>query len=241
MAKKKEQIEGVKDRCPTGIKGFDDLCEGGIINDSANLVVGNAGAGKTTFLLQFLYNGAKLYNENGVYVSFEPEVAELHKAGKRQGMDFEELEAKGKCFIVKLNPESSLKEIEKFLTSFVVKNDIKRLCFDPINVFAISLKKGESIRQQLYELVSLMKKLAVCVVIAGEAEEEKSEGQALDEDVVFTKYLVDGVIELYSSGLGGEGDRAVRISKMRMTNHVRGPVGMKITNTGVQVLGKGTL
>ncbi|MBS3090845.1 hypothetical protein J4217_00160 [Candidatus Pacearchaeota archaeon] len=239
MAKKKEETKDKTERCATGIQGFDVLCEGGLIADSANLVVGNAGAGKTTFLLQFLHNGAVKYNEKGLYVSFEPEVAELYKAGRKQGMDFEKLEEEGKCFFLKLADRMNLGEIEKTLTNFVVKNDIKRICFDPINVFAIRLKKDYGIRVQIYNLISLLKKLAVCVVIAGEAEEEKATGEAeLEEDVIFTKYLVDGVIELFSSGLGGEGDRAVRISKMRMTNHVRGPVGMKIDNSGIKVLGK---
>lgn len=240
MAKRKGEKEIEVQRCATGIQGFDGLCEGGLVADSANLVVGNAGAGKTTFLLQFLYNGVMKYDEKGLYVSFEPEVAELYKAGKKQGMDFEALDEQGKCSFLKLDNKMSLKEVEKTLMNFVVKNDIKRICFDPINVFAIGLKDGIGVRSQIYELVSILKKLAVCVVIAGEAEEEKSEGEAsLEEDVIFTKYLVDGVIELFSSGLGGEGDRALRISKMRMTNHTRGPVGMKIDSTGIKVLGKG--
>ena len=50
---RKEEKKGDVERCPTGIAGFDNLCEGGLVADSANLVVGNAGAGKTTFLLQF--------------------------------------------------------------------------------------------------------------------------------------------------------------------------------------------
>lgn len=238
MAKKNKEEEKVG-RCASGISGFDDLCEGGLVYDSANLVVGNAGAGKTTFLLQFLYNGATKYGENGLYVSFEPEVAELYRAARKQGMDFESLEEQKKCFIVRMNNKMSLKDIERTLTGFVVKNDIKRICFDPVNVFAINMEE-RMMRGQIYELVSLFKKLGVCVLIAGEAEEEKSDGSAaLDEDVVFAKYLVDGVIELYSSGLGGEGDRALRISKMRMTNHSRGPVGMKIDGSGMKVLGKG--
>ena len=54
----------------------------------------------------------------------------------------------------------------------------------------------------------------------------------------FTRFLTDGVIDLYSSGLGGVSDRAVRIIKMRRTNHSRGPIPMHITNEGIVVLSK---
>ena len=225
-----------EERCATGISGFDNLCEGGLISDSINLVIGNAGAGKTTFSLQFLNHGASKANENGLYVSFEPEITDLYRAGKKMGLDLETLDKKGKLKFVKFDTNSSIKEMQSKLTSLVAKYDIRRVVFDPINVFAIDLPKEATLRKQIYELASLLKKLNVCVLIAGEADEEKSEGYGLADEITFTKYLVDGVIELYSSGLSGEGDRALRISKMRMTNHFRGPVGMRITSEGVKVL-----
>src|SRR3990170_1283137 len=90
-------------RLVTGIPGFDKLCEGGLIEDSLNLVIGNAGAGKTTFLLQFIYSGAKNNDENGLYISFEPEIRDLYKATQKQGMNIESLKG-GKCTILKVEP-----------------------------------------------------------------------------------------------------------------------------------------
>ena len=37
------------------------------------------------------------------------------------------------------------------------------------------------------------------------------------------------------SGLGGESDRALRITKMRRTDHYRGPIPMEITNQGIKL------
>jgi len=57
-------VKGViTDRCPTGIVGFDKLCRGGFVRQSTNLLVGGPGSGKTTFLLQFLWNGSQLYGD----------------------------------------------------------------------------------------------------------------------------------------------------------------------------------
>lgn len=230
-------VKNKKDRCATGIPGFDELCEGGFVDDCVSLVVGNAGAGKTTFLLQFLYNGASKFNENGLYVSFEQDAEELRKTGLKLGMDFSKLEKDGKCKFVKFNPDMTIKDMQKELIKMITNMDITRICFDPINVFSLQLSRDVSLRKQLYDFLSLVKNLDVCVIIAGESDEEFSEGKHnLSEEIVFCKYLADAVVELFSSGISGTGDRAVRIVKMRMTNHVRGPRGMEITNSGVKVL-----
>ena len=236
MANVKRVIEK-EERCATGISGFDKLCEGGFVSDSINLVLGNAGAGKTTFCLQFLYNGCVKYNENGVFVSFEQDIPDLIRTGKKMGMDFEKLEKEGKCSFVRFNPYMTIKELQKELVKLVTKSDVKRICFDPINVFALEFPKEISLRRQLYDFFNLVKQLDICVVISGESDENEAGGaQSVSEELFFSKYLSDSVTELYSSGIGGDGDRAIRIIKMRMTNHFRGPVGMNLTSKGVNVL-----
>ena len=45
-------------KCPTGIKGFDEITEGGLPQNGITLVSGNAGSGKTLFGIDFLIKGA---------------------------------------------------------------------------------------------------------------------------------------------------------------------------------------
>ena len=49
-------------RVPTGIPHFDNLINGGLRDNSINLVAGSAGSGKTIFTIQFLINGIEKYN-----------------------------------------------------------------------------------------------------------------------------------------------------------------------------------
>ncbi|MHB1309302.1 MAG: ATPase domain-containing protein, partial [Limisphaerales bacterium] len=58
-------------KCPTGIKGFDQITEGGLPKNRITLISGSAGSGKTLFGLDFLIKGAIHYNEPGVCISFE--------------------------------------------------------------------------------------------------------------------------------------------------------------------------
>ena len=53
-------------KCPTGIKGFDEITEGGLPKNRTTLVSGNAGSGKTLFGIDFLIKGATSYNEPGL-------------------------------------------------------------------------------------------------------------------------------------------------------------------------------
>lgn len=224
-----------KERCGTGILGFDKLCQGGLIKDSINLILGNAGAGKTTFLLQFLYNGATKYNENGLFISFEQDSEEIMKTGRKLGMNFEKM--KDKIEIMKYDPDLPIKEMQKKMMKTFIEKNIKRVCLDPINVFALEISKDQSIRRLIYDFLKVLKKLDICVLISGESDEEHDgTTRSVMEEISFCKYLSDSVIELFSSGISGSGDRAIRILKMRETNHVRGPLGMQLTDTGVVVL-----
>jgi circadian clock protein KaiC len=57
-------------KCPTGIKGFDEITEGGLPKNRTTLVSGSAGSGKTLLGIDFLINGAVDYKEPGVFMSF---------------------------------------------------------------------------------------------------------------------------------------------------------------------------
>ncbi len=66
-------------RIPSGIPGFDQIVGGGLIRDRVYLLGGPAGAGKTIFSTQFLYNGISKYNENGIYVVLEETPQQLRE------------------------------------------------------------------------------------------------------------------------------------------------------------------
>lgn len=229
------------DRCPSGVPGFDNIAEGGFVRGSLNSILGDAGAGKTIFLLSFLYHGAVEHKENGIYVSFEPDVVDLYKDAQRFGWDFQKLDSLGKVKFFKISPHTQAAEIKRELTKLIAKYDIKRVCFDPIGLFQAGEENGAKIRMEIFDLMSLLKRLNVTVLLADENPNigENSGGMAsADQKSQYTRFLADGLVDIFSSGLGGVGDRAVRITKMRRTSHSRGPVPMKISDDGMEVLSK---
>ena len=104
-------VTGVIDRCPTGIAGFDKLCQGGFVRNSYNFIVGGPGSGKSTFLLQFLWNGVTKFGENGLYCSFEPDIVETVNDGMAYGWDFSKLSSEGKIKFMRFSPQTSIDEL----------------------------------------------------------------------------------------------------------------------------------
>jgi|SRR3989344_3217826 len=231
------------ERCPTGIPGFDVLCNGGLVRNSINAVLGGPGAGKTIFCLQFLYNGVAKFRENGLYISFEPDVIEIFKDAAIFGWDFQKLDSAGLCRVMRVSPLTDTQELKDELTKAIAKFQIRRICLDPVGLFRADVENSAKLRMMLFDLTSLLKRLNVTVLLADETAASDSEEigmAASDAKEQYIKFLVDGIIDLYSSGLGGVGDRAVRIAKMRRTNHSRGPQPMQITNQGIQIISEQT-
>jgi circadian clock protein KaiC len=226
------------ERCASGIPGFDKLCLGGFVRNSVSAVAGGPGSGKSLFLLNFLWNGLQM-NENGLYVSFEPDLMDVALDCYAMGWNFSKYEKEGKCKFLRLSPLTQQKEIEKQIMDIVSKHSIQRVCIDPISSLALRLENEAEIRERIYELCSLLKRLKVTVLLSdeihGESSMDFSSGEKFSRHGV-VEFLADTLITMHSMGIGGAADRAIRIVKMRRTNHFRGPVPMRITDRGIVVM-----
>ncbi len=227
----------VIDRCASGIAGFDRICNGGFVRNSDNLIVGGPGSGKSTFLLQFLWNGVAQYGENGLYCSFEPDIVDILGDSMAHGWDFSKLSSEGKIKFMRFSPQTSIEELKSELIKVIAQNNIRRICFDPISVLALHLNDAGKIRDTIFQLSSLMKRLKVTTVFADESLEGEMgmtrDGEWTKTDIL--RFLSDSVTVFYETGVAGAGDRAVRIAKMRRTGHERKPVPMTIGGGGLVI------
>ena len=224
----------ITERCPTGISGFDRICQGGFVRNSDNLIIGGPGSGKTTFMLQFLYNGATQFDENGLYCSFESDILDIIQDGFSYGWDFARLNEMDKVKFLKFSPQTSISDLKSEITKLISKYNIRRICIDPLAVLSLNINDDAKIREQLYELTSLMKRLRVTTILADEVIEDPLNKQGIMRSEI-VKFLADSVTTFYPTG-GGSFDRSVKIIKMRRTNHVRGAVGMTINESGINVV-----
>ncbi len=236
----------VMPRAQTGISGFDQISQGGFVQNSTNVILGGPGSGKSTFLLQFLWNGVTIFNENGLYCSFEPDIIETLKDGLSFGWDFARLNEQNRVKFLKFSPETSIEELKSELTKIISAYSIRRLCIDPVSIISLT-KKQDKIRQALFDLTSLTKRLNTTTLLADELIEPETPKRNLQPNKADAiNFLADSITILYESNPQKKSPkdkkknkpiptRSIRISKMRRTNHLRKLAGMEITNQGIEI------
>jgi KaiC/GvpD/RAD55 family RecA-like ATPase len=128
----------VVERVATGIKGFDQLVEGGFPKRSSILITGPPGSGKSIFSMQYLYNGA-MNGENGVYVYMDSALDILKIQAKQFGMDFEKLEQEGKVIFIHVPLTKRKFDLFYNIEDAVKKIGAKRLVFDSLPTFVINM------------------------------------------------------------------------------------------------------
>jgi circadian clock protein KaiC len=102
-----------QDLVKTGIKGLDDLFIGGIPQGNIVVVRGGAGTGKTTLGVEFVYRGAREFDEPGIIVVFEVGPDKLVRDAAQFGWDLAALERAGKLKIIFTTRQVFLQEMQQ--------------------------------------------------------------------------------------------------------------------------------
>ncbi len=214
----------------TGVNGLDNILEGGFLRPSVILIAGTAGTGKTTFVMQSLFNAAK-NEEVCMYITALSEpIAMINNFMSK--FSFYNISQLGKgnvkyvpidIDIIHKGSDAIIKEMEKNIES--IKPD--RIVIDPVNVFAYGLD-GEAQRQFYYDFFSKMKGWNSLVLLTGEFTGEELIKSTLS-------YLVDGIIYLGNEPFYKKNIRYLNISKMRGEEFHGGKHSCEITKHGFMV------
>jgi len=93
-------------KLPTGIPGLDEILRGGLPRERNTVVIGGAGCGKTILALQTLVNGARDFNEPGIFIAFEENSKQIIGNAATFGWDLPELQKRKLFFLdARLTPE----------------------------------------------------------------------------------------------------------------------------------------
>lgn len=228
----------------SGIDGFDELVKGGIPREKSILITGGTGTGKSTFAMQFVYKGAKVYDEPGIYVTMEESVPSILKNAATYGWDVEGLQKREMIALVDVSPAVSgqLRRVDaadlfSTVSTLWKKMGAKRIVIDPITVFGMQVDSTMQLRQDLLRFSSLLKQLDATILFVTEIPEES---QALSRYGV-EEFIADGVVVLYYSRVGGLRVRGIEVRKMRGTSHKEGTFPLKIGEAGIVVYPSGKI
>ena len=223
----------------TGIPGFDEITGGGLPAGRPTLACGSAGAGKTLFAMEFLVRGATLYNEPGVFISFEETSEELATNVASLGFDLQQLVADKKLILDYVFIERS--EIEETgaydleglflrLGHAIDQIGAKRVVLDTLEALFAALPNEAIIRAELRRLFRWLKERGVTALITCERGEGTLTRYGLEEYVADCVILLDHRVEDQIS------TRRMRIIKYRGTSHGTNEYPFLIDEDGFAVL-----
>ena len=230
----KPAAEAGDERVKTGIPGLDQMVEGGLEKTSVVLVAGEAGTGKTTLALQFLYNGAVNFNEPGLYITFEEQKGMLLRHMNKFGWNFEELEKQKKIKFLSYPPH----EVERFISEGGLIEDIirdlgvKRLVIDSVTSLLLLYENEYKRREAFIKTMDALRKWGCTCLLTSEGEP----GAGHEARTRFgIEFLADGLIMVHSIRRGDVRDLALEVVKLRGINHDRKLSPLKITPKGISV------
>jgi circadian clock protein KaiC len=228
----------------SGIEGFDELVVGGLPRGHAILVTGGTGTGKSTFAMQFVYKGAKVYDEPGIYVTMEEKIPSVLRNASTYGWDLDALQKKDKIAIIDLSPavagqirKLDVSDIYSTIADHWKRIGAKRIVIDPITVLGLQTDSLLQLRTDLIRFSSMLKELDATFLYVSEIPEDS---QGLSRFGV-EEFISDGVVVLYYSRVGGLRVRGVEVRKMRGTSHKEGTFPMKMGDGGLIVFPTGKL
>ena len=226
-------------KTPTGIKGLDDVTQGGLPQGRPTLLCGAAGCGKTLMAMTFLVNGVTLFDEPGVFMSFEERTDDLIANVASLGYDVACL-ARDKKLVpdhVRIEPaeievsgEFDFEPLFVRLGYAIDQVGAKRVVLDTIEALFSGFKDEAVLRAELRRLFGWLKDRGVTAVITG----ERGDGQLTRYGI--EEYVSDCVILLDNRVHDQVTTRRLRIVKYRGSPHGTNEYPFLIDDRGISVM-----
>ncbi|MCL5279837.1 MAG: circadian clock protein KaiC [Planctomycetes bacterium] len=232
------KLPGVE-KCPTGIRGLDEITDGGLPRGRPTLVCGGAGSGKTLLAMEFIVRGIRDYGEPGVFVAFEETADELSRNVSSLGFDLDKLVRRRQLAVDHIRVErSEMEETGEYdleglfirLGTMIDQIGAQRIAIDTVEVLFAGLLNEAILRAELRRLLRWLKDKGVTTIITGEQGEKTLTRHGLEE------YVSDCVIFLDHRIVNQIATRRLRVVKYRGSSHGTNEYPTMIDQHGLSVL-----
>lgn len=208
------------ERIQFGISGLDEMFGGGLIKKSICAMIGTYGTGKTTFALQFIYEGL-LQGEKVIYFSLEEREDRIYDQMADRHFKIEKYRNES-LFVIKLDPTDfnlSINSVKKDLPELITKIGATRVVIDPISLFEGLFDDPSERRREMFYLTELLRDLDANFLLTSET----SSTDAYASKYGLIEYLSDTVVVLrYIRPIDlSEVHTSIEVVKMRRSNHSR--------------------
>lgn len=204
-------------RVTSGIPGLDELLHGGFISESAVLIRGAPGTGKTTLGLQYLIEGA-LHGEPGLFVTFEEFPQSLYRDAASVGWDLPAMEDDGKLRLIFTSPTVLLQSLampESSIMQAIQATGIRRVVVDSLTHFSQAVANPHDLRGAYHQVISAFRREGVTALYLG----EETRSDYTNQEKGRLSFVVDTMIMLRYLEIDSAIQRAIVVLKMRSSAH----------------------
>ena len=223
------------ERVKTGIPGLDEMLHGGFLPQTANLVEGAPGTGKTTLGMQFIYHGIVACEEPGLILTFEEFPQQYYNDAASFGWDLRQMERDDKLRVMMTSPEVSLADMELVggrIEKLVQEIGARRVLIDSISHFERLSNDPAQLRSIVYGFINSLKREGLTIMLTRESVALLGEADGDDNS---TAFLVDSYLLLRYVEIESAVHKALLVLKMRGSDHDKGIRQFEITSRGVEV------
>ncbi len=226
-------------KCLTGIKGFDEITEGGIPRNRITLLSGSTGTGKTLLGIDFLISGATTYDEPGVFMSFEENEEELFEDVASLNFDLQSLVANKRILLdyVLLERRDAQPAGEFNLEGLFVRLELaidaihaKRVVLDSVDSLFAGVTDAGILRLEIKRLFRWLKNKKVTALITGETTQGTYTRHGLEA------YISDCIIFVDNRVRDQISTRRIRVVKYRGSHHGTNEYPFVIDKNGLSVI-----
>src|SRR5438045_94046 len=198
----------------SGIKQLDSLCGGGLDRGTTTLILGPAGTGKSTLVLQFAVQMAKK-GERSIIFAFDETRSVMLSRAKALGFKLEKAIERGAITVQEVDPAELCPGEFALRILRGVEAGCKLVAIDSLNGYLNAMPGEKYLSNQLHELSSYLNQQGVITLLVLAQHGLVAAAEA----PVDLSYLSDTVVSVRFFEAAGEVRQALSIIKKRSGHH----------------------
>jgi circadian clock protein KaiC len=222
-------------RIPSGIKGLDEMLQGGLLQGSVAVLKGAPGTGKTSIGIEFIARGIQQYGEPGLIITFEEFPRQLYRDALSTGFDLRKLEEEGKLRTIFTTPPVLLKEIQQsggLLDRAVEEMGVRRIFVDSMTHLERISHEPKKLREIIYTFLNGLLRADITAMVS---QEDPFITGTMTVAEAGLSYIADTIIQLRYVEINSSMQKAMLVLKHRASDHDKKIRQFTITSNGVEI------
>lgn len=235
-----QHIEPLR-RIPTGVRGFEHISMGGLVEGRTTLVAGSSGSGKTLFATEVLYHSIKEHGRPAVFVTFEEKPADIIRNVQRMNWDLSALIRDKQLVILDASLDHTMTEpsgsydlsgIVSQIADAVQEIGAKLVILDSLGALFYQYDNPGILRREILRITDMLQEIGVTSLMTAERLEEHGPISRFGIE----EFVSDCVVVLRHQLQDEKVRRTIQVHKLRGDRHHKDEFPFTIERDGICIL-----